>query len=182
MTELELIEGCRREDNFFRRRLYDLYSQQMMGICFRYTGDKFLSQDLLHDGFIKVFQSVKNFNYRGEGSLKAWMSRIFVNVALDYLKKNDTLNHTVLLENGHDAEITVDEQEAKAIPDDILMRFVAELPTGYRMVFNLYTFEEMSHKEIANMLHINESSSRSQLYRAKTILAEKIKIYAKQYE
>lgn len=179
MTELELIEGCRREDNSSRRKLYEIYSRQMMGICYRYTGDKSTSQDLLHDGFIKVFESVGFFRYQGEGSFRAWISRLFTNMTLDYLRKNNRWNEFIPLEEWHENNNTIiEEDHFEPVSNDVLIQFVSELPVGYRTVFNLYTFEEMSHKEIARAMGINESSSRSQLSRAKAILSEKIKKYA----
>jgi len=180
-TELELINGCLREDNTSRRQLYELYSQKMMGICYRYVGDKSISQDLLHDGFIKVFESIHSFRYLGDGSFPAWISRIFVNITFDYLRRNSKWEEPVSLEEWHENNIILEENDFEPIPDNILFRFISELPTGYRTVFNLYVFEEMSHKEIALMMEINESSSRSQLSRAKAILSEKVKKYALQY-
>ena len=156
MGEEELIRQCMRGVNAARKELYDTYAKQMLSICYRYTGGMDVAYDLLHDGFLKVFSSCSGFTYRGEGSLKAWMSRIFVNTALEYLRKKDVL---------------------KQIPTSVLMQFVQELPTGYRTVFNLYTFEERSHKEIAELLHINERSSSSQLCRAKAMLVKKVNDY-----
>ncbi len=179
MNELKLVKACQNGDNTARKKLYELYSQQMMGICFRYTGDIATSQDLLHDGFIKIFESVRSFQYRGEGSLKAWISRIFTNTALEYLRKKNNGKETISLEDFHETEIAIEEKEYELIPDKILMHFISELPDGYRSVFNLFTFEELSHKEIGGILGINESSSRSQLTRAKMILAKKIKAYIK---
>jgi RNA polymerase sigma-70 factor (ECF subfamily) len=147
----------------------------MLGVCYRYTGNRQVSEDLLHDGFIRVFESIRAFQYRGEGSLKAWISKIFVNVSLEYLRAN-AQKTTVPLEEWKESESFPDE-ELESIPADVLMRFITELPAGYRTVFNLYVFEEMPHKEIAGILHINEASSRSQLARAKSFLAKKIKKY-----
>ncbi len=177
MNELELVDGCRQGNNRFRRQLYELYSQQMMGICYRYTGDKSISQDLLHDGFIKTFESFGSFRYQGHGSLLAWISRIFANVTLDYLRKNSKWNDAIPLEDWYENNIAIEEEDFNPIPNNVLIRFISELPVGYRTIFNLYTFERIPHKEIAKMMGINESSSRSQLSRAKSILSEKIKKY-----
>jgi RNA polymerase sigma-70 factor (ECF subfamily) len=147
----------------------------MMGICYRYTGDRQVSEDLLHDGFIKIFESIHTFQYRGNGSLKAWMCRVFANTALEYLRKN-SLREPVPLDEIEEPA-TFSEKDFEIIPVEILMRFVTELPEGYRTVFNLHILEELSHKEIAAMLHINESSSRSQLARAKAILSRKVKTF-----
>ena len=149
----------------------------MLGICYRYTGDKQVSEDLLHDGFIRVFESIRVFQYRGAGSLKAWMRKIFVNVSLEYLRTK-AQNSTVSLEEWQE-QASIQNEELESVPADVLMRFITELPAGYRTVFNFYVFEEMSHKEIAEILHINEASSRSQFARAKNLLAHKVKAYMK---
>lgn len=179
MNELKLVNACREGDNAARKKLYELYAHQMMGICFRYTGDTETSQDLLHDGFIKIFEAVRSFQYRGEGSLKAWMSRIFTNTALEYLRKNNMKKEIVMPDDWNEIDITDDEKEIDLVPNNILMNFISDLPVGYRTIFNLYTFEELSHKEIGETLGINEGSSRSQLSRAKTILTKKIREYIK---
>jgi RNA polymerase sigma factor, sigma-70 family len=178
MNEKELVSGCQKGDNACRHHLYNNYAQQMMGVCYRYTGDMQTSEDLLHDGFIKIFESIQSFQYRGEGSLKAWISKIFTNLSLEHIRKS-YLKEPLPLEEWEETP-SVSEKDFEIIPTEILMHFVAELPEGYRTVFNLNTFEEMSHKEIAKVLHINESSSRSQLARARAILADKVKIYIRQ--
>jgi len=147
----------------------------MLGICYRYTGNKQVSEDLLHDGFIRVFESIRLFQYRGAGSLQAWIRKIFVNVSLEYVR---TQKSTVPMEEWKEPE-SIPDEEFESVPADVLMRFITELPTGYRTVFNFYVFEEMSHKEIAEILHIHEASSRSQFARAKALLAQKVKAYLK---
>lgn len=176
MGEEELVKQCYLGVNSARKEIYTMYAGQMLNICYRYTGGMDVSHDLLHDGFLKVFSSFSSFTYRGDGSLKAWMSRIFVNTALEYLKKKDVLRQIVPLELVVETE-EVQDDDWQRIPTSVLMRFVRELPTGYRTVFNLYTFEELSHKEIADILHINEKSSSSQLSRAKAILVKKVNEY-----
>ncbi|GHS92009.1 DNA-directed RNA polymerase sigma-70 factor [Bacteroidia bacterium] len=140
------------------------------------------SEDILHDGFIKVFISIRSFDYRGEGSLKAWISRIFVNASLEYLRKNEPVRNSSPIEEWKEPDTDVEDEDTEQIPDQILMEFISQLPEGYRAVFNMYTFEEMSHKEIGNILGINEASSRSQLSRAKAILVKKIQDYMKKNE
>lgn len=175
IDERELISGCIRGDNAVRRYLYELYARQMLGVCYRYTGNRQVSEDLLHDGFIRVFESIRAFQYRGDGSLKAWISKIFVNVSLEYLREN-ARKATVPLEEWKEPE-SVRDEELESVPADVLMGFIAELPAGYRTVFNLYVFEEMPHREIARLLHINEASSRSQLARARGLLMQKVGKY-----
>lgn len=177
INEYELSERCRDKDNKARKVLYETYAGQMLAICLRYVGNRDIALDLLHDGFLKVFSSFDKFSYRGEGSLKAWLSRIMVNLSIEYLRKNDVLSQVLTLEEIPDAIIDTDENEVERVPQSVLMKFISELPTGYRTVFNLYTFEEKSHKEIAQELGINEKSSASQLFRAKAVLAKKIREY-----
>lgn len=178
MDESALVSGCIKGDNRFRKQLYEMYAQQMMAVCFRYAGDRKKAEDILHDGFIKVFESIQSFQYRGKGSLRAWMTKVFANLALQQLREQ-ALWETLPFENMEDLD--VETEEVESIPDDVLLNFVSELPPGYRAVFNQYIFEGKSHKEIARVLGINESSSRSQLTRARAILVDRIKGYMQQY-
>ena len=107
--------------------------------------------------------------------LRAWMERVMVNTALQFLRKNDVMNQTTALDEVPETYEEPDASAVEAIPQKVLMQFINELPAGYRTVFNLYTFEDKSHKEIAQMLGINEKSSASQLFRAKSVLAKKVK-------
>lgn len=177
MNESELSERCRQKDNVARKELYELYAGQLMAICCRYAGEREVAQDLLHDGFLKAFNSFDKFTYRGEGSLRAWLSRIMVNTALEYLRKNDILHQTLTLDEVPDTINGDVEENLERIPQKVLLDFIAALPVGYRTVFNLYTFEEKSHREIADILRINEKSSASQLFRARALLAKKVTEY-----
>ncbi|NDV59606.1 RNA polymerase sigma factor [Bacteroides sp. 519] len=176
MEEFELSNLCRAGDNRARKELYERFSGCMFGICLRYTGDRDTAQDMLHDGFLKMYSSFDKFTWRGEGSLRAWMERVLINSILQTLRKNDVLKSTIEIEEVSDI-YEPDASDVETIPQDTLLKFISELPEGYRTVFNLYTFEDKSHKEIAQMLGINEKSSASQLFRAKTALAKKIKEY-----
>ncbi len=173
---MELVEGCRAGKDFARKELYTLYAKQMLAVCYRYTGNLDAAHDVLHDGFIKIFT---HFTFRGECSLVTWMTRVMSTQAIDYLRKQQRFSRLVV--NGEQLpEVADEEMPAEAgsrIPEEVLMEFVAELPDGCRTVFNLYVFEEKSHKEIGKILHIKEHSSTSQLHRAKCMLAKKIKEY-----
>lgn len=175
MEEQELAKRCREGDSPARQELYERYAGRMLGVCFRYAGDRDTAQDLLHDGFLKIFSSMDKFTWRGEGSLRAWMERVMVNSALQQLRKNDVMNQSTPLEELPEVYEKPDSDSIDLIPRDVLMRFIRELPTGYRTVFNLYVFEEKPHKEIARLLGINEKSSASQLTRAKAALAAKVR-------
>jgi RNA polymerase sigma-70 factor (ECF subfamily) len=174
-NEIELVKGCRAGTESARKNLYTLYSKQMLAVCYRYTGDIDAAHDVLHDGFIKVFT---HFSYRGESSLATWITRVMVTASIDYLRREKRINRLITHEDQL-PDLPDEETGTAAGDDDLseerLMAFVAELPDGCRTVFNLYVFEEKSHKEIARMLHIKEHSSTSQLHRAKSLLAKRIK-------
>lgn len=156
--------------------MYTLYSRQMLAVCYRYTGDMDEAHDVLHDGFIKIFS---NFTFRGECSLATWMTRVMMTQAIDYLRRKQRFTRLVVSEEQ--LPDVIDEasvaESGSTLSEEVLMKFVAELPDGCRTVFNLYVFEEKSHKEIASLLHIKEHSSTSQLFRAKCLLAKRIKEY-----
>lgn len=179
MEEQELAERCRQADNQARKMLYEQYAGRMLGICRRYVGDMETAEDLMHDGFLKIFSSFDKFTYREAGSLRAWMERIMVNTALRYLQKNDVMKQSATMNEIPEVYETPDAETIQTIPQKVLMQFIGELPPGYRTVFNLYVFEEKSHKEIASLLDINEKSSASQLARARAALAGKIREWMK---
>ena len=167
MSEEELSDLCRQGDNRARRELYERYSGALMAVCLRYVADRETAEDVLHDGFIRIFQSMNRFTYIGEGSLKAWLSRVMANEALGYLRK----------QNAEIPDMPDEDEDVDDIPQSVLMELIRQLPDGYRTVFNLYVFEEKSHKEIAALLGITEHTSSSQFYRAKCLLMKKIKEY-----
>jgi RNA polymerase sigma-70 factor (ECF subfamily) len=177
MNEKELIEKYKSGDKAAYKKLYETYSKHAMGICIRYTGDEMLAEDVLHDGFIKVFNSIHTFQYRGEGSLKAWLSRIFYNESLYFLKKNKIWNQAVSIEDYDLPEEEPDISLLKTIPKAVLMQYISRLPAGYRIVFNMYMFENIPHKEIGKQLGIKEEASRSRLSRAKALLTKQLKEY-----
>ena len=121
MEELELSEQCRLGNNQARKELYEQYAGRMLGICLRYTGDRDTAQDLLHDGFLKIFDSFDKFTWRGEGSLRAWMERVMVNTALQYLRKNDVINQSAPLEELPEEYEEPDASDVEAIPQKVLM-------------------------------------------------------------
>lgn len=179
MTEEELSLKCAEADPYARKRLYEVYGGQLLAICLRYIGDRDTAHDVFHDGIIKIYQSIGQFKFLGEGSLKAWLSRVMVNEALGYLRKKTLqMQQETLMEQLPDTQLD-DDGDVNNIPNKELMRMIRELPDGYRTVFNLFVFEEKSHKEIASLLGISEHTSSSQFYRAKTLLMKKINEYRK---
>ena len=179
MEEQELAERCGQGDNIARKELYERYSGRMLGVCLRYAGDRGTAEDWMHEGFLKIFGSFNKFTWRGKGSLQAWMDRVMINLALEYLRKNDVMHQSIALEDTSEVYEEPASADVDAIPEKVLMQYISELPVGYRTVFNLYIFEEKSHKEIARILGINEKSSASQLVRAKAALAKKIRDWMK---
>ena len=175
-SEIELVEGCRAGKDSARKALYTLYARKMLAVCYRYVGDMDAAHDVLHDGFIKIFT---RFTFRGECPLEVWVNRVMVSQALDYLRREQRFSRLLVGEEQMPDipdEATLAEAGSR-LSEEVLMKFVAGLPDGCRTVFNLYVFEEKSHKEIADLLHIKEHSSTSQLHRAKTMLAKRIKEY-----
>jgi RNA polymerase sigma factor (sigma-70 family) len=145
----------------------------MMSVCFRYVNNRETACDLLQDGFIKIFTKVDT--YTGTGSFAGWMRRIFVTTALEYLRQNNALKQSANIE---DYENYFENNEISAIEKisvDDLMKCIASLSDGYRTVFNLYAIEGYSHAEIAEMLNINEATSRSQFMRARKILQKSVR-------
>ena len=170
MSEEELSDLCRQGDNRARRELYERYSGALMAVCLRYVADRETAEDVLHDGFIRIFQSMNRFTYIGEGSLKAWLSRVMANEALGYLRK-----HNARMQQEIDTDDIPDmpdeDEDVDDIPQSVLMELIRQLPDGYRAVFNLYAIEGKSHKEIAELLGIKPDTSASQYHRAKAMLA-----------
>lgn len=177
-NDKELTEGCRAGDDAARKELYTRYADRMLAVGYRYTGDLDTAHDVLHDAFIKIFT---HFSFRGECALQTWVMRVMVNTAIDHLRREKHFEQ--IDEVQADTMADEDETEAAARGTDLtgeeLMELVAELPEGCRTVFNLYVFEEKSHREIAELLGIKEHSPTSQLHRAKQLLAKRIKEYGK---
>lgn len=176
--EQDLVRDIQRGDRVAMKLLYCRYAGCLTAVCSRYVACMDDVRDVLQDCFVKIFTSIHGFEWRGEGSLRGWMVRIVVNESLKFLKRNRQLES---LDDGWDVPDTVeDEPDAEDIPSEVLQEMICRLPAGYRAVFNLYVFEKKSHKEIAAMLNIKESTSASQLHRAKAVLAKEIQRYKAQ--
>jgi RNA polymerase sigma factor (sigma-70 family) len=175
----EIISGCLKNDRRMQGEFYRIFAPKMYAVCLRYTSNQFDAQDILQDGFIKIFESLKSF--KGNGSLEGWMKRIFIHLALDryrskitHLSVDEINNHEDLNDSEASAIDTLSEKE--------ILAYIRELPDQYRMVFNLYVLEGLSHQDIAAMMNIGVSTSRSNLARAKSILKEKIEYQTKWIE
>lgn len=159
-------------------QLYQSYSPYLFAICCRYISDDKEAEDVLQDAFIKIFRSLPRFKSQGAGSLKAWMSRIVINESLKHLK----LKSRMLKENELPENLPQEDESSEKIPTEVLLKMIRELPEGYRTVFNLFVLDGKSHKEISRLLHIKESTSASQLFKAKALLSHNIKRYIKSHE
>lgn len=175
-TEKSLLEAILQGKRTAMRRLYERYSGYAMAVGLRYIADRDAVQDVLQDSFVKVFAAINGFGYRGEGSLKAWVMRIVANESLNYLKQNQRLQFVDEMPDVADED---EEVDVKNIPMSVVMQMIQQLPAGYRTVFNQFVFEEKSHREIASDLGIKESTSASQYFRAKNLLAKMIQEYSK---
>lgn len=174
-AEERLIQRVSDGDAAATEQLYRQYVRYLSAICSRYIGSDEDIKDVLQESFLKIFASIGDFEYRGEGSLRGWMARITLNEALKFLRACNRLN-TVDID---DTNIDIADSDIKSedIPTEVLHRFISELPDGYRTVFNLYVIEDMSHKDISALLGIKENTSASQLHKAKAMLARRIKQY-----
>lgn len=170
----DYIEDARHGDPRAQKAIFDALSPKMFAVCLRYMGDRESAEDVLQDGFVTLF--TKLGSYLGEGSFEGWARRIFVNTALMSLRKKDVLRQTEDVESAWDVKAE-DPSPIQKISYQDLMKFISELPDGFRTVFNMYVVEGFSHKEIAEELGISEATSRSQLLRARAVLQSKIKKY-----
>lgn len=175
----ELLALMKQGDRGAMKVFYDRYVGYMSAIAGRYIASATDRKDVLQESFIKIFSSVGRFEPLREGSLRVWIARITVNESLRFLKKNSVLD---FIDNDALLPDVADEPDVDVVSDDLLNDMLLSMPTGYRMVFNLYVFEQKSHKEIAEMLGISESTSASQFSRAKSLLAKKIKEYKLAHE
>ena len=163
-------------DNTATEWIYRKHVRYLSALCSRYITEDEDIRDVLQESFIKIFTSLDRFRYRGEGSLKAWMAKITLNETLKFVRNNSRLP----IDSIDDKDMNIadgDSMKTEDIPTDVLHQFIRELPDGYRTVFNLYVIDDKSHKEIAQLLGIKENTSASQLHKAKSMLAQKIKHY-----
>ncbi len=166
VADNQLIEGCKRRDQHAQRFLYEHFSGKMFALCCRYIKDKMEAEDVLITSFTKIFERIDQF--KNEGSFEGWIRRIVVNESLTYLRKNKSMYLETDIEAA-DRELDYEALESQLQAEDLL-KMIAELPAGYRIVFNMYSIDGYSHKEIADQLGITESTSKSQLSRARVVL------------
>ena len=165
------IKECLNNDAKAQEKLYRLFAPKMYGICLRFAKNRMEAEDILQDGFIKIFTNLKYF--RNEGSFEGWIRRTIINTAINHYKKNLRDLNKIAIEHINITDKTDDDIISKLSVDELL-ELINELPDGYRIVFNLNVIEGYTHKEIGKMLNISENTSKSQLSRAKHNLKKKI--------
>ena len=170
ISEKEILKGCAKSDRKAQKALYDLYSGRLMAVCRRYAKSTQEAEDILQESFIKIFKSVDKF--RGESRLDYWMKRIVVNTALNHQRSKLYLFPMVDVE---DISMSTNKDFAlEKFQLEDLLKMVESLPTGCRVIFNLYAIEGFNHNEISDMLEISTGTSKSQYARAKKLLQDKI--------
>lgn len=167
MNDHQLIEGCKDGDPRAQRKLYELHHPKMLGVCIRYAPNRDEAQDILQEAFIKVFKSIKSF--KGKGSLEGWIRKVVVNTALEHYRKNKQQRMETDIEHESLMVVSRDNAQDELQMEDLL-QFIQNLPSGYRMVFNLFAIEGYSHEEIAKQLKISINTSYSQYHRARALL------------
>ena len=173
--EENILKGCREGKRIAQKQLYDKYVSLMLAICLRYSKSRDEAEDLIQEGFLKIFHNINT--YRKHGSLEGWIKRIMINHALNQYKKNRKIPFAEDVDEINENEILFFDEEPENIepvPAETLLAMIQSLPEGYRMVFNLYVFEKYSHKEIAEAMNISENTSKTQLMKARRQLQGKI--------
>lgn len=172
-TEQQIMKLFSRGDASAMDRLYHEFAGYLTAICSRYITNDDDLKDVLQESFIIIFTQITSFEYRGNGSLKAWMARIVVNESLSFLRKDKA--SPLISASQEPPDIVDEEPDMDDLKEEDILELIRKLPTGYREVFNLYVIDGYSHKEIAQMLGIQPATSASQFYRARMILASMVR-------
>ena len=180
IDEVEIIKQCIRKDRKAQKYLFDKYASVLLGVCRRYSADFSEAEDMLQEGFVKIFMNLKSF--AGKGALVNWMKKIMVNTAITWYHKNTKHRyHSDIEDMNLGSTLTIDDLEADFTREELL-NVIDGLPSGYKMVFNLYAIEGYKHKEIANLLKIDINTSKSQYSRAKKIIREHLVEISKRFD
>jgi RNA polymerase sigma factor (sigma-70 family) len=174
--EQKMLSGCKAGKPQYQQMFYEYFYGKMMSVCLRYAQNREEAKDILQEGYIKIFGSIEH--YKGEGSLEGWVRRIMVNTAINHYHKNKKLHLNSSLENEYeevvDSQYDNDTEVLQKLSYEDLLSLIRTLPPAYQTVFNLYVIEGYSHKEIAEMLQINEGTSKSNLAKARMKLQKQI--------
>lgn len=167
MTDKELVEGCIREDRKYQKILWNLYSSKLMSLCLRYCKNQEEAEDALMESFVRIYDKMPTFRY--QSSLETWMRRISVNISINKLRAQKDIWKEI---SESEYEIGYTDSAFQQLEAKQILQLIEKLPVGYRTVFNLFAVEGYSHKEIAEMMAIDEGTSRSQLAKARKSLIE----------
>lgn len=170
--EKQLVKQCKKHSHKAFDRLYDAYSPVLFGICLRYARDASSAQDILQEAFLTIFNKIEG--YRFEGSFEGWLKRITVNTAINYLRKQNRQSFSSLDDGYHEYSAAEADNIVGGMSEQEILQHIQTLPDGYRTIFNLFVIEGYKHVEIAKMLNITESTSRTQLAKARKVLQRKL--------
>lgn len=174
MFELEsVIENCKKNKRKAQVALYKQYAPMLLGICYRYVADKAEAEDILQESFLKIFNNIKEFS--GKGHFESWMKKIVVNTAITYFHKEKKHYYHDEIEDVREEEVRLNLTPDTEYDYQELQQLLKSMPEGYRIVFNLFAIEGYKHKEIAEQLNIDESTSKTQYLRAKNWLIREMK-------
>jgi RNA polymerase sigma-70 factor, ECF subfamily len=206
----QILKGCRQYNKFAQKLLYDMYAPKAKGICLRYVSDPETAKDIVQDGFIKVFSNIKKFD--GKGSFEGWIKRIFINTAISHIRKHDNKNDYVNLEEVDESDflendihqyvsqVSINNKSTNSkkenleialmsdLSEDELLSTLQRIPEKFRTVFNLFCIEQLKHEEIAEILSIDVTTSRTRLLRARSLIQKELcdicseKLIQKSYE
>jgi RNA polymerase sigma factor (sigma-70 family) len=179
LTDQEIINGCRKGRKRAQDELYRRYSGRLFGLCLRYTRNRMEAEDVLQEGFVKIFKKIDTFREDAYPALYAWLHRVMVNTAINYLRDNRKFRFTESIELTGDQWPDITDGGSlydlfDHIKHDDILKIINGLPDGYRTVFNLFAFEEYGHTEIAAMLNISVNTSKTQLMKARRMIIGKL--------
>ena len=175
----QLLHQCIAGDSRAQKTFYEHYANKMFRVCYRYVKNEPDAEDILINGFLKVFKHLPNLDYRGERSLEAWIKRIMVNESLMFLRKNANFR---FVDDSQANHIGMSAEVPYKLAAEEIYSLILRLPVGYRTVFNLYVIEGYSHKEIASQLNISENTSKSQLSKGRALLRKLLEKNGIHYE
>jgi RNA polymerase sigma-70 factor (ECF subfamily) len=168
----EIVGRCKKNDRNAQKELYDVYAPILFGICLRYSKSSQEAEDILQEGFIKILTKIKFF--KGDGSFEGWMKKVIVNTAISHFHKNKKYNELQDIDKIKETEIETEKYDNHEFTQEELLNVINKMPEGYRVIFNMYAIEGFKHKEIAEMLNITESTSKSQYSRAKEKIRQEL--------
>ncbi len=178
MSDLrEVIDGCKKNKRKYQDALYKKYAAMLYGICLRYTRNQFDAEDVLQEGFVKIYKNIHT--YSQDRSFEGWIRRIMINTAITHYRKNLKHAYHDDVDEAHDLSGQLGPDQTAEFTQGELMEAISRLPAGYKMVFNMYVVEGYKHKEIAEALDIDINTSKSQLSRAKKYLQRELQEMSK---